>query len=221
MPGVTEPETAHGTQEGKYAQSSPGFSGLLGWPQGVTALGLYLTLFFIAWQAILTRQAIVSSEKASQVELRAYLIVNVDSGAYQDRENEIRFAGTPTLKNTGKTPAHNVKYRNNSAILSDEFAKTFSFPRGDEEFGRYVIGVDQTVTFTVVNKEYVDSPDVDAIRSGNGKAFYYWGIIEYDDAFGNSHTTEFCHRLYFYKKSSDPDVYGVNGNYVPGRNQST
>jgi len=43
---------------------------------------------------------------------------------------------------------------------------------------------------------------------------YVWGFITYEDVFGESHTTKFCHRLTWLPAGN---VYGY---YIPGRNDA-
>jgi hypothetical protein len=59
------------------------------------------------------------------------------------------------------------------------------------------------------------------MSGAHGRAFYYWGIVEYDDAFGDSHMTEFCHRIFFSPDPDKPGQYKVVGKYVAGKNNAT
>jgi hypothetical protein len=192
------------------------------WPEGITALAVLATMFFIGWQAFLTRQAIASSDAASKIELRAYVVVNVVSGTIQDKSKNLKFGGSPLITNSGKTPAHNLRWRTNSIALRDSESGTYSFPSGEKEFGGEVLGVGQTMQLGVVHPDFYDAEDVEDIKLGeNGRAFYYWGVISYDDAFGEPRITDFCHRIHFYP---DPDKAGswkVGGQYVAGRNKAT
>jgi hypothetical protein len=199
-----------------------GLSRLVSWPEGMTVLALVLTLFFIAWQALLTRQAILSSEESSKCELRAYVVVSLNSGSYQERDKGIRFEGIPAIQNTGKTPAHNLRYITSSGVIKEPLGDKYTFPApSSETIGEYVLGTSQVYQMHIIANDYVDPKDVPDIMDGKGKAFYYWGTVIYDDAFGESHRTEFCHRLYFYPNLEKPGTFQVGGNYIPGRNTAT
>jgi hypothetical protein len=210
------------SQNGNTPKSTPFWRKVVAWPDGVACMAVLATLFFIGWQAFLTRRAIASSDAASKIELRAYVVVNVVSGTIQDRSKNLKFEGSPLITNSGKTPAHNVRWRTNSIALRDSESGTYSFPSGEKEFGGEVLGVGQTMRLGVVYPDFYDAEDVEDIKLGeNGRAFYYWGVISYDDAFGKPRVTHFCHRIHFYP---DPDKAGnwkVGGQYVAGRNKAT
>jgi hypothetical protein len=220
--GITKTEA---TQRGQYTQPPerpPVWRRILTWPEGDTALAIFLTLWFIAWQAFLTRQAIVSSEASSKAQLRAYLGVMIATGSYQERDKGIKFDGSPVLENTGKTPAHNVRYRNNVAIIKEPIPPGYIFSPGQNEIGPYVLGIHLPVVMATVMDDFCDQQDVASIMKGTeGRALYCWGKILYDDAFGESHETEFCHRMFFVENSEKPGTYNVRGNYVAGRNKAT
>ncbi len=220
----TRPRHQGSKDEVNQAQTADppvGLSRLVAWPEGVTVLALVLTLFFIAWQAMLTRQAILSSEESSKIELRAYIVVVLNSGSYQDHDNEIKFEGSPAIQNTGKTPAHNVKYRTNSAVIKEPLAPRYNFAPGQDAAGEYVLGMNQNYVLHIVAQDFVDPKDVTDIMEGKGRAFYYWGVIDYDDVFGESHFTEFCHRIFFYPDTEKPGQFRVNGTYIAGKNNAT
>jgi hypothetical protein len=214
--------TAQTANDQSDATSRPkGLIRLVSWPQGVGTLLVGLTLFFIAWQAFLTRQAIVSADTAARIELRAYLGVTINTGCYQEREKQIRFEGTPALVNNGKTPAHKVRYRSKAAVLREPIPPNYFFTPEREEIGEYVVGTNNSFTLHIVVDDYFDQLDVPAIMEGNGRALYYWGIVTYEDVFGDVHDTEFCHRIYFYPNLDSPGKFKVNGTYLAGKNKAT
>ena len=215
-------QTRYSGDEGQGSASPPYWRRLFTWPEGVAALGVLLTLIFIAWQALLTREAIASSDAASKIELRAYVVVNIASGTIQDRSKNLRFEGSPLIVNSGKTPAHNVRWRTNSSAIKDSESDTYSFPRGEKELGGEVLGVGQTMRLGVVYRDFYDAVDAEDIKLGDsGRAFYYWGTVSYDDAFGEPRTTEFCHRIRFYQDPDKLENWRVEGLYVAGRNKAT
>ena len=203
-------------------QRPPGWDGMFAWPNGVTALGILLTLFFIAWQALLTRQSITSSDVASKAELRAYVGVLINSANYQERDKSTKFAGVPVLSNTGKTPAHAVRYRVNAAILVEPLIPNYVFPPGQNEIGEYVLGINTPMTMIADVADYCDAGDADDILHGRGnRALYCWGTVLYKDVFKDDHETTFCHRLFFYPNPDEADKWLVRGNYLAGKNNAT
>jgi len=201
---------------------------LVQWPNGVETVGIMATLIFIGWQALLTRQAIASSDSAARAELRAYVGVTINTAVYQERDKEIRFECSPAVTNTGKTPAHEVKYRNNIGILKEPLPTGYTFAAGQDEVGEYVLGLNSPMVMNVIMEDYIDQQDVESIMSGiAGRALYCWGKVTYKDVFGDAQFTEFCHRMYFVANAKDPlkpeapTTYRVFGNYLPGRNKSS
>jgi len=65
-------------------------SKIFAWPEGVTALAVLFTLFFIAWQALLMRQSVSASDEVSKRELRAYLTVVIGDATFQERRDEAK-----------------------------------------------------------------------------------------------------------------------------------
>jgi hypothetical protein len=220
---VTQTETGHPSQETQTTKHPPrGWRKLFVWPEGVTALAILLTLFFIGWQALLTRQAIASADSASRLELRAYVGVTVGTGCFQDRDKGIKFEATPTLTNTGKTPAHKVRYRANAAALREPLPDNYVFAPGQNDMGEYIVGVNNPMIIHIVVDDYCDQQDVASIMAGtDGRALYCWGKITYEDVFGDRHETDFCHRLFFYPDGDKPETFRVGGTYLPGRNKAT
>lgn len=219
---ITPSDKGQGTEKANAPERPPDWRRLFAWPGGVECLGILLTLVCVALQASLMRQSITSSESASKAELRAYVGVTINTAGYQDRDKEIRFEGTPTLTNTGKTPAHRVRYRNHAAVLKEPIPANYKFPSGQEEIGEYVLGINLPMVMHIVVDDYVDQNDVpDIMRGDKGRALYCWGVVSYDDAFGEPHTTNFCHRLYFFPHPTEEGHWKVNGNYVAGKNDAT
>src|ERR1035437_10680120 len=89
---------------------------ILAWPEGVAALAVLFTLFFIAWQAFLMRQSVSAFDEVSRRELRAYLTVALGTAIPQqhrdkDKGGDLKFECDPLLVNTGRTPARNITFK--------------------------------------------------------------------------------------------------------------
>jgi hypothetical protein len=68
--------------------------------------------------------------------------------------------------------------------------------------------------FAVVDGFCADA-DVQGIKDGAGKqALYVWGLVRYEDVFGDSHYTRFCQHIYWTRTGE------ARGFYVPGRNDA-
>ena len=103
---VAQNETSHSSQETQTTKHPPrDLAQILVWPEGVAALAIVLTLLFIAWQAMLMRQTILSSEDSSKGESlsrRSHW-----AAFFQDRQTNTVFEADPLLINTRRTPAQN------------------------------------------------------------------------------------------------------------------
>ncbi len=194
---------------------------ILAWPQGVATLAVLLTLFFIAWQALLMRQTVSASDGASKRELRAYLTVVIGTGIFQERRDEdkggdLKFECRPLLINTGHTPARKITFKARAAIMPVPLPKEINLPDApDEGSGGSILGPLQNANMFAVVDGFCADKDVKEIKHATGgKGLYTWGRVTYEDVFGESHFTQFCHHVYW-------DLNGaVRGHYVPGRNDA-
>jgi hypothetical protein len=187
------------------------------------------TLICIGWQAIATTRAARATEASVEAgkdtakrQLRAYIAVTIDSASYQDREKNIKFQGIPRLTNTGQTPAHKLLLKNHASVLPWPLPLSYVLPDFGDDIGESVMGVGQQATMNILVESFYDDREVAGIMDGSsGKALYCWGLITYEDAFGDSHETQFCQRLLFFPSTTNPGQYTVAGQYTPGRNKAT
>ena len=127
-------------------QGKPIWRTLLTWPEGVAALAVLLTLFFIAWQAILMRQSVTASEEVSKRELRAYLTVVIGQAIFQERRSvedggDLMFECRPLIVNSGQTPARKVTFKARAAIIRHSEIRGIHLPEDpDVDSGGSVIG---------------------------------------------------------------------------------
>lgn len=162
-----------------------------------------------------TAKASTETLQGLRKQMRAYLTVIVGGGIPQNRGQNLRFDARPTVLNAGPTPARNVRTLTKSAILPVPLPEDFdqSIATDKEEGGNF-IGAHQTAQMMAVVEDYVPDGQVEDIKAGKGPSMYTWGIVTYEDVFGESHTTTFCHRLTWL---SDGNVFGY---YIPGRNDA-
>jgi hypothetical protein len=194
---------------------------VLAWPQGAATVGVLLTLFFIAWQAILMRQSVSAADEASKRELRAYLTVVIGSALFQQRRaqnkgGDLKFECRPLLVNNGRTPARKIVFKARAAIMPIPLPKETNLPDApDEGIGGNILGAGHNAYMFAVLEGFCADNEVEEIKKGAGtKGLYTWGRITYEDIFGESHFTLFCQHIYW-------DLDGkVRGHYVPGRNDA-
>jgi hypothetical protein len=152
--------------------------------------------------------------------IRAYLTVVIGSAVYQERrvgQGDLKFEAKPSLVNTGNTPARKVRiFRRKAAILPSPPPADFAYPLPDDDLtqGDAIVGAHLTSIMNCVVDEFVPDADVQAIKEGAGHGLFVWGIVTYEDIFGDKHTTKFAQHLYWLPNNT------VMGVYVPGQNDA-
>jgi hypothetical protein len=163
----------------------------------------------------ISTKAALESVDAIKKQMRAYITVNTGGAIFQDRTKDLRFEGKPTLVNDGHTPAHNVCYRAKAAILSVPLPADFAFPLPDKPNVGALVGPHQTVTMNAIVDDFCEDKDIEKIKRGVGIGLFMWGIITYEDAFGQPHETKFCHNITWLPNDS------IWGYFIPGQNIAT
>ena len=153
-------------------------------------------------------------QSGNAVVLRAYVSVVIGTAVYQDRQDGLRFEGKPNLVNTGSTPARNVRVRIGAEIIPYSEAETFDYALPKEiAKASTVAAPHQTYNLSAMIANFVPDAEVAAIKQGQSKALTVWGVVTYDDIFGESHTTRFAQWLFWNPNNT---VYGI---YIPGQNE--
>jgi hypothetical protein len=155
-------------------------------------------------------------ERTAQ-QMRAYLAVNIGFALFQERSKGLRFEGKPLLVNTGHTPAKKVSFRASATILAAPLPDDFAFPLTTEIKSTATIGAGQNANLSAIVDDFVEDGEVDDIKVGRtGKCLFVWGIVTYEDIFGESHFTKFCQSLFW--QADGKTVYGF---YYPRHNDAT
>ena len=152
-------------------------------------------------------------EQGNKAIIRAYMSVIIGAAVYQERQDGVRFEGKPSLVNTGSTPARNVHVRIAARIMSFADSERFEYPLPGEVAKTSAIAAPhQTYILSGMVTDFVPDAEISDIKAGRGKALTVWGVITYDDIFGDHHTTKFGQWLFWYPNQT---VYGF---YIPGQN---
>jgi hypothetical protein len=173
-----------------------------------------LALLAIAYQVWLAKDT-------AGRQLRAYLTVIIGPATFQERRakddgGDLKFGCDPILLNTGLTPARTIHFKTRAAILPCPLPKETHLPEGmDEGIGDSILGAQQNANMFAVVDGFCQDDEVQSVKEGcNANALYVWGLITYQDVFGDNHYTRFCQRIYWDMKGM------VRGHYLPGRNGS-
>jgi hypothetical protein len=168
--------------------------------------------------AVASENVTVMTKRVAQ-QMRAYLSVRINTGAYQDRVANVPFGVNPMLINTGQTPAYKVRYIAKAAVLPFSLADDFSFPPLDEP--RAIFGLLAPQQNMIMNA-FVEGPffndlEAEEIKRGRGRRIYIWGRVIYEDVTGEQRYTNFAHNIFWLSLPGEPTY----GNYVDRNNDAT
>lgn len=150
-------------------------------------------------------------------QMRSYLSVVIGVAIYQERDRGIRFEARPSIKNNGSTPAYNVRYRASAALLPVAMQNDFKFYIPKEWGGNSTIGPHSSVEGNAIVPDFVPDDEVKAIKAGDGKCLYVWGVVTYRDISKKLRRVTFAQKLYW---AGPPDKEIIKGLYLDRHNQS-
>lgn len=77
------------------------------------------------------------------------------------------------------------------------------------------MGAHLTYSMQTLVGEFVPDAEVAAIKEGGISSLCVWGVITYEDIFGDRHTTKFAQSIHWL--ADNQTIYGI---YIPGQNDS-
>ncbi len=165
---------------------------------------------------------VTTIEAGNKAVMRAYLTVVAGGATYQERRpgiGDLKFEAKPNLTNTGNTQARKVRIRRKAEILPVPLPADFGFPLpGDNPAeGDAVVGAHLTYIMNSVVDDFVPNAEVQSIRegAGGGRGLYVWGLVSYEDIFGEKHSTKFALHIHWLLDNTT-----VMGTYIPGQNDA-
>lgn len=170
--------------------------------RGATAMAGVATAMAVSAEkagesVIVSRKVAASQQLFGQTQLRAYVSVLLGPALYQVRGANLRFETSPTLTNTGHTPARNIRWRIQSAILPNPLPDDFRFPIPKHQAGSSLLPPQQSFEMKSVVAEFIDEDAVEATRYGLGRSLYVWGYVVYEDIFQRTHRTTFAQQVFW------------------------
>jgi len=156
---------------------------------GLLVLVGFLQLFVFGTQARRLRETIDQMKSAEQRELRAY--VSVESGSITPITGQIQPAAHLILRNTGKTPAYQLTHW--AHIVVDHVNLQVALPGigpMPAPLPTITIGPFGGSTKSVPLGRTITQQEYQDILAGT-KVVYVYGIIEYEDAFGEKRHTRY------------------------------
>jgi hypothetical protein len=164
-------------------------------------------------------ESVATLKDVTARQMRAYLVVNINFGLYQERKRNIKFEVRPSLQNTGQTPAHKMTYWARAKIMPFPLPENFDFPIPKKSPIRPMfLGPHQGVELNALVDDFVPDDEVADIKSGNTRRVYIWGVVTYTDIFNKKRTTKFCHSLYWFGSGENEKI---GGNYAAHQNEAT
>jgi len=160
-------------------------------------------------------ESVAALRERTAQQMRAYLTIVVGNAIFQERKKNLKFEAKPFLINSGHTPAHKVTYVAKAAILPIPLPDDFDFPLPNEFIGSSVMGPQQNNVLSAVVDEFCVDAEVNDIKAGNYKALYVWGVVRYEDIFGERQTTKFCQTIVWL---SNGQIFGYS---TPRHNEAT
>jgi hypothetical protein len=162
---------------------------------------------------------VATIEAGNKAVMRAYLTVIVGTPIYQQRrpgQSDLKFEGRPHLVNTGNTQARKVRIRIKGAILPSPLPDDFVFPLPEEVAGTgdATVAAHQMYIMSGIVEDFVPDAEVASIKEGVGRCLYVWGLVTYEDIFGDRHTTRFGQQITWLPNNQ------AFGYYVPGENDA-
>ncbi len=134
----------------------------------------------------------ISRSTASR-QLRAYVYVKPGPLGVLDFSVGKAPHTTIVIRNSGQTPAYNMKMRGNIGVNAWPIAKNKPFREGP--YGADMVLNPETEDATGGNvsvKDGLAEREVEAIGDGLRYRLYVFGSVVYDDVFGAHHRTDYC-----------------------------
>ncbi len=161
-----------------------------------------------------SRRIAATQRKHGEMQMRAYLSVLIGGAVFQDANNN--FEALPVIRNTGMTPARNVKWRMQADILPMPLPDDHKFPMPSARKGYSLIPPHSPdLTMNYVLPDRFPDADVQEIKRMRGRALTVWGVLSYDDVFGEHHRVTFCQQMRWIGPND-----AVHGYYVSRHNKA-
>jgi hypothetical protein len=153
-------------------------------------------------QAEVARGTLLTMQDTAERQLRAYIIakaIDADEVRINGSEDAVMVTVRIVIKNTGQTPAHNLKIASKTELVRHPIPLPFNFT--------LISGPDPSVSLLGAGESIESESRPNEPFDGNammvakepecGAQIYTWGTVTYRDVFGNDQWTNFCSSLIF------------------------
>jgi len=166
------------------------------WQQPEHIIQVFI-LLFVASYTVLTYCLLLTSKDTEKRQLRAY--IGVVSPPDNQRINRFFPPEVPIIKlsarNFGQTPAYKVTY------IAGMGVRAWPLPKDNDYSLQPEIGFNPVTIFPgmfdlgdikIISKRALTTDEIALFQDGMKNRLYAWGTVNYEDAFGASHYTNFC-----------------------------
>lgn len=135
--------------------------------------------------------AVAVTRESAERQLRAYISAHIRNLKIIGKGKQASV--TVDMKNHGQTPAKNLRYHAMTAVMPYPLPENFIFPElpGISD-SRDTIHPGVTHNGYAWPRRNFTEEEIDYIIKGESPRLYAFGIIYYEDIFGQTRTTEFC-----------------------------
>ena len=177
-------------------------------PVAVFTLALVVFTFVLAASTIglwiVTAQGVGNQAKDTRILQRAYISVEPD-GLHPYAKSHACIT-TVIITNVGHLPARNVRWAIHSILDFDDRRPrsklTITWPLE----GEITLSPGAPMKQGALEPRKIGH-DTESLRPQVGLYIYVWGVVRYDDGFGNDRSTYFCHRYNCVNlRNVNPDV---------------
>jgi hypothetical protein len=146
-----------------------------------------------------TEDAVELSRQTAERQLRAYVIASACDVDRRGPEGAALVVVGTTIKNTGQTPAHDLKVVSRTDVLEHPIRMPFDFTLiSGPDPSRDVLGAgERTGSESVAERPFTGDEMMRAQDPEGGFRIYTWGCVTYRDVFGGERYTNFCSSLIF------------------------
>jgi hypothetical protein len=158
-----------------------------------------------------------------RMQMRAYVSVGLDERpVYQDQR--LRFGASPTLLNTGHTPALNLRWQTTAIIAPFPLEAGYQFRVPPQGEGQSILMPHQGGRMECTLPDRIADDLAEKVMGRDTLAFYVWGIVTYMDVFGDEHETKFA-QVYSWWRSLELREDGLvlvhsAGQFLPWHNEA-
>jgi hypothetical protein len=150
-----------------------------------------------------TEDAVKLSRDTTQRQLRAYVVAKADGNVgikkINGSENAVMVTVQIAIKNTGQTPAHDLRVISKTELLRHPIVLPFNLTLvSGPDPSASVLGAGEPIGSESSPSEPFDGNAMLCATEPESRArIYTWGTITYRDVFGCNHWTNFCSSLIF------------------------